>query len=209
MKDQSINSFKDFSDFSATERELAEIWKRALSLSDARHNALTQESDFWALSGWCATIPYNLLKRQIESIFGIVLDDSFEDCSTFSEQAAWIDFRVENRLIFDFLTNWITTAYDSRTELTVKQEKIVFLPDRDRTKLQNSILQSPYAPIIINDIQLTQLQAPTLTRATVKVTGYLPSIGALARTESFELEFILDMNNFHQPKISSVHIPKS
>ncbi|MDZ4877774.1 MAG: hypothetical protein CLLPBCKN_007209 [Chroococcidiopsis cubana SAG 39.79] len=155
------------------------------------------------------TIPFTLLENQIKRDFGILLDCSIENCSTLSEQAAWIDFRIEHNKAIDFLSDWITIAYDSRTDATVKKKKINLLPAKARTTLWGVILQSKYHLVTIEDIQLSQLQVSHLVSATIKVTGYLPSNSSLAITETFELGFVLEMTDRQRPKIVSFQSPES
>ncbi|MGG6267067.1 hypothetical protein ACQ4M3_12945 [Leptolyngbya sp. AN03gr2] len=199
--DEEVN---DVQQFTETERKLAEIWRYALSLSIERYQSLTQESDFWDLAGWCATIPYTLLKNQLESEFGIVLDESIEDHSTLREQATWLDFRVEYHAVFRFLNDWITTSYSNRTETTVKEQKLDLLPVSSRTAFRDAILHSKYHTVVIEDIQLAQLQGSDLVSARVRATGYLPSTSALAKTEPLELGFMLELTDPQEPRIVSI-----
>lgn len=104
-KNQNTNNFRDFSDFSDTEKKLAEIWKDVLSLSTQEYEGLNKESDFLDLTpSWCKTIEINLLSGQISRIFEISVDSiAVDDCSTLKDQAAEIDRAIKvahfNRLI--------------------------------------------------------------------------------------------------------------
>lgn len=97
MKEQSINSFKDFSNFSETEKKLAEIWRDVLLLSKEEYEALDKESDFFDLTpSWCVTFEINSLLREISRVFGISTDSlPVDDYSTLSEQAALINNAIK------------------------------------------------------------------------------------------------------------------
>lgn len=97
MKDQSINSFKDFSNFSETEKKLAEIWRDVLLLSKEEYEALDKESDFFDLTpSWCVTFEINSLLREISRVFGISPDFlAVDDYSTLSEQATLINNAIK------------------------------------------------------------------------------------------------------------------
>lgn len=97
IKDQSINRSKDFSDFSQTEKKLAEIWRDVLFLSKEQYEALNTESDFFDLTpSWCATFEINSLLREISHVFGISTDFlDVDDYSTLSKQAAVINNAIK------------------------------------------------------------------------------------------------------------------
>ena len=78
-----------------TEKVLADVWKKVLSLSEEEYQTLNQNSNFEALlPDWCATYELAMLNNGIRERFGISseeLRNEITDLNTLGKQAAVIE----------------------------------------------------------------------------------------------------------------------
>lgn len=198
-----------FTNFSDTERKLAEIWKNVLFLSTQEYNDLNKTSDFFRFVGWCATHELADLKQQIEYVFKISTEPfALDDYSLFAEQAALIDRIIIHKEIILFLSSWIKEVCSSSTDPSIKEAKLKQIPAEYQVSLRKLLARSSCDIVLIRNIEFYSVENSSLSNVSVQVELCVRKGTALITTHRLNVLFTIDFVDSPAPKILSLqHSP--